>query len=98
MSVVRRKDFYDEVPDWIHSTPLPEEKKQRLIQEAQEIGEPWTNFVCFDDSCFACGGKLTVPFVFWTGHGKQICLHGECARALGLALVEDGNKARSADP
>lgn len=48
-----------------------------------------------DKSCFLCGEDLfegrfsTGGIVFWSGHGKNVCLHQACAEDLGVQLIQD---------
>lgn len=53
-------------------------------------GPNWAHDADFDDNCFHCGKKLSVPFVYWLGHDhKSLCLHPHCAAKLGGALLRD---------
>jgi len=48
-----------------------------------------------DKSCFFCGDDLfdgrfaTGGVVFWSGHGKNLCLHQACAENLAVHLIQD---------
>jgi hypothetical protein len=49
-------------------------------------------FVMLDDRCFACGGTLDFPFIYWHGlNGRSLCLHPCCAWVLGRSLQKDAN-------
>ena len=90
MSIVRDEDFDGEYPKWYTDPNISEEDKKLAMEIA---GAPerttWTHHVNFDDDCLLCGEKLSVPFVFWSGCGKDICLHPRCAALLGGALMRD---------
>jgi hypothetical protein len=59
------------------------------FQNIDDEGWSWTQVFAFDDVCLMCGEKLTVPFVFWHGVGKELSLHPKCAALLGGALMRD---------
>ena len=58
-------------------------------KEARECAEPPGQWVPLPTSCFLCGDKLTIPFIFWSGQGCDIGLHVKCAAKLSVALQRD---------
>ena len=91
-SVVRHEDFHPErlePPDWLEDPEVCEMKKQEWISRAEAKATSWPSWHEMDDDCFACGEKLSIPFIYWAGAGKQICLHCKCAGELGAALMRD---------
>jgi hypothetical protein len=52
---------------------------------------PGAEVLQLDDECFYCGLPLTLPCVYWHGHGKAISLHEHCARVLGVHLKHHPN-------
>ena len=89
MSIVRDEDFEAQHPQWVTDRTIDEIEKRKLIEAGMGRAWTWTQHQELDDECLRCGEKLTTPFVFWAGRTKNICLHPECAGALGAALIRD---------
>jgi hypothetical protein len=64
--------------------------------QRKDGGESWSTseILDCDDLCFFCGKPLSVPFAYWSGAGKSLCLHLECAGRLGGGLFRDFIEAK----
>ena len=92
--IVREKDFVPRHPAWVTNPDVPADLKQAMIQEGFGEAYSWTQCETLDDDCTHCGEKLTLPFVFWAGATKNLCLHPRCASMLGSGLIRDNAELR----
>lgn len=93
MSLIREQDFIPKRPDWLADPSMPEAEKAKLMEMG--LAEPLSRVECNEihDDCFACGQKLTTPYVYWQLHDTAMSLHPNCAAKLALGLAQDAREA-----
>ena len=46
------------------------------------------------DRCFLCGASVSGIVVYWSGVGRVLWLHPECAKGIGCHLISDAVQAK----